>query len=324
MELIYKYYGFEAGLAALRSKTLGFSKPNEFNDPMDGRLWFHQNGLTPSLFDGFLDMMGILCMTKDPLNPLMWAHYGQHHTGFVIGYDLRDPIFGDQIDSVFDASSGQIFFTPEYEISDAKNASLRALQLAVESTSEPFTEEIKQVLRHIFLMKQECWRYEKETRIVKVVTNPFEITSEWRNTTGNNFKPISTLIAPKVGLVKNNILLLQIPPKSIKRVILGMENPLLQARRNIQPYPEIHDLITASKMQIEQAKWDDHGGMQAVAVENDICWGDLKKTVTQLLSPNQLRVISSKLYQGHYLDQNMRITQDIDDSVLAFWEGEFK
>jgi hypothetical protein len=40
--ILYKYYGFEAGLSALKSQRLGFRLPAYFNDPFE--LSFLSNG----------------------------------------------------------------------------------------------------------------------------------------------------------------------------------------------------------------------------------------------------------------------------------------
>src|SRR5208337_2016567 len=34
------------------------------------------------------DKVGICSLTRDPLNLLMWAHYAQHHSGFVVEFDI--------------------------------------------------------------------------------------------------------------------------------------------------------------------------------------------------------------------------------------------
>ena len=35
----------------------------------------------------------ISCFSEDPLQPLMWAHYGREHTGIVVGYDTTHSYF---------------------------------------------------------------------------------------------------------------------------------------------------------------------------------------------------------------------------------------
>lgn len=94
--ILYKYYGFNSGLTALQNSQFGFRTPRNFNDPFE--LTFLSNAEGPnSKLDQFemeLDQLkgsvAILSLTRTPLNPLMWAHYGEGHAGFVIGYDTSD------------------------------------------------------------------------------------------------------------------------------------------------------------------------------------------------------------------------------------------
>jgi hypothetical protein len=55
------------------------------------------DGLGPALSrqmnNTFNDQLGIFCLTEDPLNLLMWAHYGDHHRGVVIEFDAANPFF---------------------------------------------------------------------------------------------------------------------------------------------------------------------------------------------------------------------------------------
>ncbi len=41
----------------------------------------------------FNEQLGIFCLTEDPLNLLMWAHYGDNHRGVVIEFDETHPFF---------------------------------------------------------------------------------------------------------------------------------------------------------------------------------------------------------------------------------------
>ncbi len=45
------------------------------------------------LTEGFNEHVGVLSLTEKPDNLLMWAHYAQQHTGFVIEFDGDDAFF---------------------------------------------------------------------------------------------------------------------------------------------------------------------------------------------------------------------------------------
>jgi Ca2+-binding EF-hand superfamily protein len=45
---LYKYYGYDAGLAALESQRLGFRCPKDFNDPLELSFPFEANSAAPT------------------------------------------------------------------------------------------------------------------------------------------------------------------------------------------------------------------------------------------------------------------------------------
>lgn len=323
MQLIYKYYGFKSGLLALKKKTLGFNIPSQFNDPMEGRLWLHQNGVQSSLLDTFLDNIGILCLTKNPLNPLMWSHYGENHTGFVIGYDVNEPTLGAQRDSVFSVEDGQVFFSTEFNADNIQNAVVDALQWAICGMEEPPSELIKKIIRHILLMKQECWQYEQETRVVKVLTNYLEEQHDWVSATGSNFQRISTKIAPMVSMSNSDLHLLNVAPASIRRVILGMKNPLLQEDANVHADADLAYIREGHAVQVDKAVWScDGNSLEAVEVDVS-AWGNLNVIGTKMLNPIELEAISNKLLDAPTpYKQGITLTKWSDGNLEAFWNDE--
>lgn len=85
--------------------------------------------------------VGVLCLAEGPLDPVMWAHYGDDHRGVVIGFSTGDPFFSPR--------SG-------YE-------GLQPVTYAVDrpdSTIEDATNE------ELFYTKAECWQFEREWRML--------------------------------------------------------------------------------------------------------------------------------------------------------------
>lgn len=323
MQLIYKYYDFNAGLLALKNKTLGFNTPSQFNDPMEGRLWLHQMGVESSSLNPYLECFGILSLTRHPLNPLMWSHYGKSHTGFVIGYDVNEPILGRQRDTIFDVKDGQIFFSPELNSDDILRLAIDALQWANCGMEELPSEPIKQAIRHILLMKQECWRYEQETRVVKVLTNYFKEQAEWVSETGNNFQRFSTNIAPMVSMTNSGLHLLNVAPASIKRVILGMKNPLLQEDANVHSDADLTYIREGQAVQVDKAVWSSDGNSLEAVEAKVSTWGNLNAIDTKMLNPSELEAISNKLQNAPApYEQGIRLTKWLDGKLEAFWDGE--
>ncbi|SLN27151.1 hypothetical protein TRL7639_01006 [Falsiruegeria litorea R37] len=323
MGLLYKYYGFSAGLAAISKNSLGFSKPTKFNDPMEGRLWLHQNGLSPTWLEPLLDSVGILCMTRNHLNPLMWSHYGENHTGFVIGYDDGDLLFSDQRDTVIDAQSGSTFTESQYEFSDVEQSGRAAAQWVQLGMDELEVPDIAAAIRHIFLMKQHCWNYEEEVRIVKLLSSAAHTASEWVRLTGNTPTPISTPVAPKVSLSHpSEVFTLEASPQSIKHIILGMRNPLVVEGRKVSPDDDLARCVSGCGASIELSSWDENGEMQASKLETKIDWGWPNDVSSVKIEPEMLKAISGKISGQPLSTQSLTVTNFNDGRVCASWDDE--
>ncbi|PYC03798.1 hypothetical protein DMX12_09315 [Pseudomonas sp. MB-090624] len=117
MTILYKYYSYAGGKAAIRSQNLGFRKPEYFNDPFE--LTALSNSVGPvgkqetlkARIDQLKDQVAILCMTRSALNPLMWAHYADQHQGFVIGYDVSGPFLNSPEYNLITVDSGDVLYT---------------------------------------------------------------------------------------------------------------------------------------------------------------------------------------------------------------------
>lgn len=323
MKLIYKYYGFESGLMALKHNSLGFNTPSQFNDPMEGRLWLHQMGVELGFFDSLLENFGILCLTQDPLNLLMWSHYGQSHTGFVIGYDVNEPILGHQEDSIFDISDGQVFFSPELSSTNVLDEARAALHSAAFGMEGPRCNRLNQTLRHIFLMKHECWRYEREIRVVKLLYNLGKEQHEWMAETGNNFQMLSTPIAPIQSRLNSGLSLLSVAQNSIRRIILGMKNPLLKSSAAISNDEHFSYINEGQVAKVDQTTWSSDG-QSLEAVEAVIpTWENLNSVSTKYLTHNELEAILRKRSLADTSQkQGLTVTKFLDGRVEAFWDQE--
>jgi len=118
--LAYKYRsGDKAALArnlrALRESQIYAASQDTLNDPFEGRfdrsildaqfqavktLFAHLKSEVARSFDnvsaatddllGFVDKCGVFSLSYNPLNELIWAHYGGSHQGYCVGYDLDE------------------------------------------------------------------------------------------------------------------------------------------------------------------------------------------------------------------------------------------
>lgn len=127
---LYRYLDFDGGLETLKNGTLKLTPPSEFNDPFEmyptfavdiGHVFSESRAagkipreLSFEDFKGKTDLrainraaqeehrrgmnetLGAVCFSRKPNSPAMWAYYGQHHTGIVIGFDADHRDFPPQ------------------------------------------------------------------------------------------------------------------------------------------------------------------------------------------------------------------------------------
>lgn len=251
--ILYKYYGAASGLAAIESQRLGFRVPHFFNDPFE--LTALSNGDGPEAKLDTLRMrieelkrqVVILSLTRSPLNPLMWAHYGQEHTGFVVGYDVAGDFLGSQDYNLIPAQAGDVIYTHTKSPFTLTPATMDVLQRVYQfghgATGVPSYEE--QVLaRRLFLTKHASWVYEEEVRVVKILDSLFEESARYQA------DPLRTFESPDYlpdGLYLYNH---RMP---IKEVYLG-------ARNTLQEHPDELAKVfggdrTVYKLTVEDTSW---------------------------------------------------------------------
>lgn len=92
--LVYKFLTSEFGLKSLREKRLKLSTLDDFNDPFDllpydmtdrknraivreaAKVWGKQHG--------------VLCLSADWRDPVIWAHYADKHKGLCLGFEVAE------------------------------------------------------------------------------------------------------------------------------------------------------------------------------------------------------------------------------------------
>lgn len=103
--ILYKYMSFEAAKAVIDNQSIGFSCIEDLNDPFEctafGFTEDSESKVTASIAtkacrNGFSRNYGILSLTRQPLNSLMWSHYGDEHQGVVLGFDTDIAGFSNQ------------------------------------------------------------------------------------------------------------------------------------------------------------------------------------------------------------------------------------
>jgi hypothetical protein len=175
---VYKYRGFDCNTQSLfENHSLWFSNPSSFNDPFDCQIR-EQGGYTrddifnylvsrgglpqnqaaqladnhqrdPHLFPSLLESVkqsvigskGILSLSENRNNILMWSHYSNSHSGFVMGFDV--------------ASDIPFFTSPLHVRYETNYPAYRYL-------TQP-----DRIVSHGLLTKSSLWSYEQEIRVIK-------------------------------------------------------------------------------------------------------------------------------------------------------------
>ena len=145
-------FDFEADFDVVRKKYFE-DKPGhsekEFFDWYDGFDDHHKWHLAYTVREHYLTRNGIVCLTRNCDNFLMWSHYARSHTGFCIGFDES------LVDCISDqALRGDVDYVDTYP--------------CFNYFKEPLTKYVKAVFFH----KGSPWKYEREFRIITDTYGP--------------------------------------------------------------------------------------------------------------------------------------------------------
>lgn len=99
------------------------------------------------------DNVGICCLTRDPLNLLMWAHYANNHKGYVVEFDI--PV--------------ESYDKPESEVAFFELLIPNEVHYCNNKPIVNFNDSNDQKLEKQFLVKAKDWEYEKEERVVDFI-----------------------------------------------------------------------------------------------------------------------------------------------------------
>ena len=166
--------------------------------------------------------LGVLCLTTEPKDLLMWAHYASSHTGLCLGFDARYAPFSE---------ARQVRY-----VSD--RPSLPALDV------DEFDAEVTET---VLLRKSPHWKYEKEWRTVKRPISDDERNFYRENIVNWKMHPedIANVLAKEGGPGHY-----EFEPAALRRVILG-------ARISAEHKLEIQRIVkTTSEAKLLQAEID--------------------------------------------------------------------
>ena len=218
--IFYKYVPHEAGLKIITENSIGFACAANFNDPFELTAYPREVTMDPmrQVFAGiradakrdiWVRNIAILSLTRSPLNALMWAHYAEAHSGFVIGFDVRVCEFTLSKANLLPVQFGSVIYTEHRPKDELITSSL--MKVGGECSYRP---ELLEKLQRLFLYKPLCWSYEEEVRVVKCV----------KGIEKAQILPSGTSTVLSLGGAE--LYAVDLPVNAIAEVYLGVRNPL--------------------------------------------------------------------------------------------------
>ncbi|AZS22320.1 DUF2971 domain-containing protein [Caulobacter sp. FWC26] len=173
--ILYKYVPFKAGQQIIETATIGFSRPEHFNDPFDTPVYPDESGsmaldriperihvMGKQLLWG--QRTGVLSLTRTPTNPLMWAHYAEQHRGLVIGIDVVAAGLTGEAHNLIPAQYGNVIYVSRRLNQPFIGKPTTGIEVG---GTHHFPQDHYEELQRLFLHKPLCWSYEEEVRVVK-------------------------------------------------------------------------------------------------------------------------------------------------------------
>jgi hypothetical protein len=195
---IYRYLDSDAALKTLVGGAFKVGKFSTFNDPFEWRFGVHNprpgdhqkiERLLQVIHQRLEPRIGILCFSKEIKDPVLWSLYADKHNG--VAFELEHAWQEKDILHM-DYSNER----PQVDIS-------RIEEIARANTWDTeFEEYIKPTASTFWKQKSSNWIFEQECRISVDVTNPNHCFEH------------------------NGVHHWPIPPKWLKRIILGFRCPL--------------------------------------------------------------------------------------------------
>jgi len=213
--------------------TLRFTIPSFFNDPFDCASSIsssdesQSNNLTNYLrANAHRNKTGALCLTRNPFNLLMWAHYAEEHQGAVVGIDTKISGLECESENIINAKNGSVIYT-------SVRPQASELPLSFDQISD------RTALETMFLHKSMHWAYEEEVRVLKVINPDYdELTVVHKGMSFSDFV---------------------IPKDSIKEIYLGS-----RFKQNLESRELANDILTRlpdikfASCYLSKNKWEIH------------------------------------------------------------------
>jgi hypothetical protein len=196
-KILYKYVSADVFQLLWGNETIRFTQLNQLNDPYENRIidpnipfntdklkelsknndWVYNNMVTydfqlaikqtQKVQDEFDNNFGVLSLTRNPSNLLMWAHYADQHKGVVVGIDVSNPIFFEN-GVIINPEQGNVIYS---SIKPRGLKTIKKIHRVPNKEGNGYSTIIESndsiPVDSAFLYKGIDWFYEEEVRIVR-------------------------------------------------------------------------------------------------------------------------------------------------------------
>lgn len=152
----YKFTSVQHAISNLQNKRLKIATIVDLNDPFD---LCPIDTTHPAIADAIGNLVtfwrgrnGLLCLSRNWDNLLLWSHYGASHTGVCLGFDIPDGP---------DAFDLDVHYQPNV--------------LQIKSRDDVNLDLVTRLLR----TKHESWSYEQEMRMFVALNDPPDDKGLW-------------------------------------------------------------------------------------------------------------------------------------------------
>jgi hypothetical protein len=167
-------------VSSIKNSELFFASPKDLNDPFDCQISIKtalKNAIAASsgavrknlkklillrpFFEDFQERLcnvGVCSFAGEIMNPLMWAHYADDHKGVCLLYNFPGSFVADERNDFIGLTAA------EYR-SNALTEWFKTIALQLPHIE--FDKFRNELLFKIIAIKDKCWEYEKEGRLVK-------------------------------------------------------------------------------------------------------------------------------------------------------------
>lgn len=210
---------FDAARKVINTSSIGFSCLEDFNDPFECTSFGFKDAddsiitaqiATNACRNRFSRKYGVLSLTRQPLNSLMWSHYGNEHRGVVIGFDMELAGLSDVNISIIPSQYGEVIYSATKPHKNLQIISEKELMSIGEDIG--FDSNTFNLVKRAFLYKSSEWAYEEEVRVVKNIS---------KIPLGYHFNEGRYDEWTKIFVSGRPLYCLDIPRDSIKEIYLG-------------------------------------------------------------------------------------------------------